>query len=103
MARSTFISFLKTDKHYFTHCEWLNDFQEYHGFSGSIETGIRDLDENGEIIGDSFRLMQHGIRDLQFVNDHLPKLMGKGTVERNCEILKYLWKRKQRLYRAKVI
>ncbi|AGS80887.1 hypothetical protein [Caulobacter phage Cr30] len=80
----------------------MNDFQEYHGFSGSIETGVRDLDENGEIISDSFRLMQHGIPDIDFVNEHLPKLMDKGTVERNCKILQYLWKRKKRLYRGKV-
>lgn len=103
MGTSAFISYLKTDTHYFTHCEWKNDFCEYHGFSGSIETGIRDLDEHGEIISDSFRLIQHDIRDIDFVNQHLPNFIGKRDVSKTTDILQYLWKRKQRLYRAKVI
>lgn len=103
MGQSNFISYFKTDTHYFTHSEWLNDFQEYHGISGSIETGIRNLDEHGEIVSGSFQLIQHGIRDLEFVNEYLPKLILKRDAILAENLLQYLWKRKKRLYRAKVI
>lgn len=81
----------QTATHLLTHCSW-NSMPEY--FSrGSNETGVRDV-VKGEVIKDSFRLIQHGWHDWRKAGDVIEKLLAKNkSIGRIADIMEYIKQR----------
>lgn len=66
---------VKTDSWLLTHAEWNNGL--YHSSAGSNETGVRKI-VNGEILNDSFELIQHGWHNYTKAGEIILRLLEKG-------------------------
>lgn len=78
----------ETPTHLLTHGFW-NDIPHLTS-SGSNETGVRRI-ENGEIVKDSFELIQHNWRDWKLAGEVIKNRLAKGwNTDRISRLMSYI-------------
>lgn len=91
----------KTETHLLTHCEY-NGMPEIFSY-GSNETGVREI-LDGEIVDNSFRLIQHGWRDWKAAGEFIKKALAKGwDAGRIYTAMQYLKDRKNAPPKARTV
>lgn len=81
----------RTATHLLTHANWNSD--PWFSSRGCNETGVRRI-EAGEIVTDSFELIQHGWYDWQLAGEVIQRLLAKGrTPRRIADVMDFIRER----------
>lgn len=69
---------------YITHAVWHTFVLAANSTMPTYETGVRDLDADGQEIEGSFRLIQHDWHNWDAIDALLPRMLAKGWDETKC-------------------